>query len=155
VAGKLQDEIKQTKPFARAEEEVYLNLQRTAEVLGRRLAEALKPAELTPTQYNVLRILRGAGPGGLPCRELSSRMVTHDPDVTRLLDRMESRSLVARSRDGRDRRVIFATITPVGAELLEQTDRAVEDALARGLAHLGDKRLRQLNELLEAARSGE
>ena len=98
MAGRLQKEIRQTKPFASLEEEIFLNLQRTAEVLMRRLTEELKPSDLTPTQYNVLRILRGAEPDGLPCREISARMVTHDPDVTRLLDRLEKRGLVGCSR---------------------------------------------------------
>ena len=155
VAGRLKDEIKQTKPFASAEEEVFLNLQRTAEVLMRALAEALKAAELTPTQFNVLRILRGAGADGLPCSELGSRMVTHDSDVTRLLDRLEARGLVSRSRDRRDRRVILATISAQGAELLGRADGLVDELLARRLGHLGPARLEQLNDLLEAARSGE
>src|ERR687889_628908 len=90
VTGRLQREIKQTKPFASLEEEVILNLARTAEYLGARAAEVFKRSDLTGTQYNVLRILRGAGSEGLSCREIGERMVTTVPDVTRLLDRREA-----------------------------------------------------------------
>jgi DNA-binding MarR family transcriptional regulator len=151
--GLLKDEIKQEKPFGSLEEEVFLNLQRTADALWHLLNETLKPAELTPSQYNVLRILRGAGPDGIPCREVSERMVTHDPDVTRLLDRMEARDLVSRSRDLRDRRVVLARISERGLRLLESVDGVVEAFLARHLGPLGQKNLRAFNELLEAARS--
>ena len=89
VTGRLQQEIKQTKPFESLEEEVILNLARTAEYLGSRSAEVFKRADLTGTQYNALRILRGAGPEGLSCREIGERMVTTGKDVTRLLDRLE------------------------------------------------------------------
>jgi DNA-binding MarR family transcriptional regulator len=153
--GKLGREIKQERPFATVEEEVFLNLQRTADALMRRLVDTLKAADLTPTQYNALRILRGAGDEGLPCREVGERMVTRDPDVTRLLDRMEARGFVARGRDRRDRRVITVRITEQGAAALEATDPLVSELLVSALAHLGPTRLRALNELLEAARGGE
>ena len=106
MTGKLKEEIKQTKPFSSDAEEVFLNLQRTSAVLGREFETLLKPLGLTSTQYNVLRILRGAGSGGLLCRQIGERMITQDPDITRLLDRMEKRGLITRSRDSRDRRAI-------------------------------------------------
>jgi DNA-binding MarR family transcriptional regulator len=150
--AKLKTEIKQERPFGSLEEEVFLNLQRTADALTRRLVETLKRADLTPTQYNALRILRGAGEAGIPCREVGERMVTRDPDVTRLLDRLEARGLVARSRDVRDRRVITARITDGGAAVLETIDPHVARLLADELAHLGRERLTALNALLEDAR---
>jgi DNA-binding MarR family transcriptional regulator len=150
--GRLKDEIKQSKPFGTLEEEVFLNLQRTADALTYLLGETLKSAELTPSQYNVLRILKGAGPDGVPCREVSERLVTRDPDVTRLLDRMEARELVSRSRDSRDRRVVLARISERGLRHLDGADKAVAGLLARQLAPLGPGRLAVLNDLLEVAR---
>ena len=152
MAGKLQREIGQSKPFPSVEEEIFLNLQRSAEVLMRRLAEMLKPSELTPTQYNVLRILRGAEPDGLPCREIGTRMVTHDPDITRLLDRLETRGLVGRSRGEADRRVVYTRVTAEGLELLREIDGQVADFMAVQLGHLGSDRLRTLGDLLERLR---
>ncbi len=99
MAGRLQTEIKQRKPFAGTEVEAFLNLQRTADALARALAEVLKPAGLSGPQYNILRILRGAGPGGLACREICQRMVTRDPDMTRLLDRLEAGRQIERAPD--------------------------------------------------------
>jgi DNA-binding MarR family transcriptional regulator len=152
VVKKLQAEIQQRKPFAGREAEVYLNLLRTAEVLWQDAERVLKPYGLTGTQYTVLRILRGAGPGGLACGEVSGRMVTHDPDITRLLDRLESRGLVTRAREKRDRRVITTRITPAGLDLLKKLDAPVADWHRRALGHLGARRLRALIDLLEAAR---
>jgi DNA-binding MarR family transcriptional regulator len=151
--GRLTDEIKQSKPFESLEAEVFLNLQRTADALLYLLNETLKPSELTASQYNVLRILRGAGPDGIPCSEVSERMVTHDPDVTRMLDRMEKRGLVMRSRDHRDRRVVRARISEAGLRLLEQVDGVVDAMLADALSRLGPTKLATLNDLLEEARA--
>lgn len=99
----MRREIRQRKPFRRAEDEAFVNIQRMADALMQGVAAALKPMGLSPTQYNVLRILRGAEPNGLACREIADRMITRDPDITRLLDRLEDRALVARSRDRADR----------------------------------------------------
>jgi DNA-binding MarR family transcriptional regulator len=152
MAEKLKAEIQQRKPFAGREAEVYLNLLRTAEALSQDAERVLKPYGLTGTQYNVLRILRGAGPDGLACGEVSGRMVTHDPDITRLLDRLEARGLVARAREKRDRRVITTRITPAGLDLLKELDGPVSAWHRRALGHLGSQRLRALIDLLEAAR---
>ena len=100
MAGKLQSEIKQNKPFATLETEALLALQLTSDRLPREAILVLKPWDLSPTQYNVLRILRGAEPDGLPCRGIGERMIQHDPDITRLMDRLEKRGLVRRERDG-------------------------------------------------------
>ena len=148
----MKDEIRQTKPFSSAAEEAFLNLQRTSAALGREFDVLLKPLGLTSTQYNVLRILRGAGPEGLLCRQLGERMVTPDPDITRLLDRMEKRNLISRTRDSRDRRVIFTRITEEGLALLETLDEPVTDFHRKRLAHLDKKSVRSLIRLLEAAR---
>jgi DNA-binding MarR family transcriptional regulator len=130
------------------EEGTFIALQRAAEILMRKLAEELKPSDLTPTQYNVLRILRGAGAEGIPCGEVSARMVTHDPDITRLLDRLEARSLVSRTRSDADRRVIYARIAPDGLALLAELDGVLRAFMVARLGHLGRERLDLLRELL-------
>ncbi len=152
MTGKLQCELKQSMPFATREEEVYLNIQRTAEALLWKATELLKPYELTPTQYNVLRILRGAGREGFICREIGERMVTRDPDVTKMLDRLEGRNLISRERDHKDRRVIITRVTDEGLKLLKKLDRPVVENTREMLGHLGAQRLETLNELLEEAR---
>jgi DNA-binding MarR family transcriptional regulator len=152
MAGKLKEEIKQKKPFESLEAEVFLNLQRTTDALMRGMVEALKPAGISATQYNVLRILRGAGEEGLACRDISERMVTRDPDITRLLDRMEAAELVNRSRENTDRRVITARITEKGLRLLEELDESLVQLQKDQLGHLGKNRLKSLIELLEQAR---
>ena len=118
VGTKLQQELKQTRAFSGIEEELILNVARTAEYFLSRLADVLKSAELTPTQYNALRILRGAGANGLTCGDISERMVTKDSDITRLLDRLERRGLVRRQRPENNRRIVVRDhlrwVAPVG-----------------------------------------
>jgi len=154
MSDKLQAELKQSKPFATREGEVILNIQRTAEMLLWKVTEFLKPYDLTPTQYNVLRILRGAGREGLICREIGERMVARDPDVTKLLDRLETRALIMRERDTKDRRIIITRITDDGLTLLKEIDRPVIEHSRTMLGHLSAKNLDALNELLEEAREG-
>lgn len=152
MTRKLQAEIKQSKPFTAIEEEVILNIARTAEYFSARIAEVLKPTELTPTQYNALRILRGAGTDGLACGEIGERMVTKDSDITRLLDRLERRGLIHRERPENNRRVVLARITAEGLRILRQIDRPLEDSQRALLRHLEKQQLNTLNELLEACR---
>lgn len=150
---RLRHEIRQGKPFAGPEEELFVSVLRLADQLTRGVAEALRPHGLTPTQYNVLRILRGAGRTGLSCGEIAERMITRDPDITRLLDRLAARGLLTRDRDVRDRRVVTSRVTPEGRRLLAPLD-AVMDALhAEQLGHVGAARLEQLLDGLEAARA--
>jgi len=130
-----------------------MNLQRTADYLLRGVEEALKPAGLTPSQYNVLRILRGAGPDGLSCREIAERMLTRDPDMTRLLDRLEQRGLVSRARSTSDRRVVVTRITASAMKLLASLDEPIEELHRKQLRHLGREGLKQLTALLEEARA--
>jgi DNA-binding MarR family transcriptional regulator len=155
----LSQEIHQEKPFVSVEEEAFLELQRTASLLLQALGRELKSHELTPAQYNTLRILRGAGPdaltcGGLTCGEIGERLVSPGPDVTRLLDRLEERGLVTRLRDAEDRRVVRARITEEGIDLLTGLDEPVGRILGRLLGPLGKERLRTLVALLEEARRG-
>ena len=130
----------------------YLQLLRTADLLSRDMSDLLKTEELSATQYNVLRILRGA-PEGLPCGEIAARMITRDPDVTRLLDRLEKRGLISRCRETKDRRTVMARITPQGLKLLSRLDEPVQAGHRKQLGHLGRERLRTLTELLRVARS--
>ena len=154
MAPRIQDEIQQTKPFAGLENEVLISLLRTADVVLRPLAEMLKRDGLSHTQYNVLRILRGAGAGGLSCREVAERMVTREPDLTRLLDRLERRGLVARGREAKDRRVVVARITRDGLALLARLDEPAAASAREALGHLGPQGLRSLARLLDQAREG-
>jgi len=135
------------------EEAAYLDLLRTADVLTRGAIGVLKAEELSTTQYNVLRVLRGSLQG-LTCGEIASRMITRDPDVTRLLDRMEKRGLISRSRESRDRRLVLARISPEGLKLVNRLDEPVQKIHRKQLGHMGKDRLQTLAELLAAARSG-
>jgi len=154
MTRRLQDEIKQSRPFVSLEEEVTLGLARTADAMARASEDVLRGSGLTATQYNVLRILRGAGSAGLSCGDVASRMITRDPDLTRLLDRLEARSLVTRARDGEDRRVVTSRITDRGLALLGELDEPIQAQHRKSLGHLGEERLRTLAQLLDEARSG-
>lgn len=155
MARRLKAEIKQTRPFASLQEEVFLNLLRTTDALARAEVEFLKGVGLTPTQYNALRILRGAGPDGLRCGGIAERMVTHDSDITRLLDRLDRRGLIVRCRERGDRRAITTRITPDGLHLLKTLDGPISATHRRQFGRLGQRALRRLNELLEQARDRE
>ena len=142
-----------SKPFKSVEEEALLSIARTAALLEHAGAEALKPFKLTITQYNVLRILRGAGDPGLCRNEVGQRLVTKVPDVTRLLDRMEAAGLIVRQRGGEDRRYVATRITEKGLKLLDKIDRELPAIHGRQLGHVGQKRLRELIALLEEVRA--
>jgi MarR family transcriptional regulator, organic hydroperoxide resistance regulator len=150
----LQAELKQKIPFTSREQEAYLSLLRTADALQTQVETRLKSFGLTGTQYNALRILRGAGPEGLPCREIGERMITHDSDITRLLNRLEDRGLVERKRDRHDRRVIYGRITSAGNKLLSEMDDPINKYGREMLRHVGQAKLNQLIQLLELVRSG-
>jgi DNA-binding MarR family transcriptional regulator len=154
MARRLQAEIKQKAPFAGIEEEVYLNVLKTGDVLSQSVETLLRTSGLSLTQYNVLRILRGAGDAGLTCGETAQRMVTHDPDVTRLLDRLERRGLITRSRDARDRRVVTARITREGLRLIAALDKPLAALQRRLFRHMPHQELKKLSSLLEKVRAG-
>ena len=148
----LQEELRQSRPFPTLEEEVFLELQRTAQVAMRWVVEALRPVGLSPAQFNVLRILRGARPEALPSGVIAERMVTRDPDLTRLLDRLEAAGMVTKARDGRDRRVVNVRITRAGLRAVEDASEAVRQLLQEALGPLGRRRLDSLADLLERVR---
>ncbi len=152
VSNLLQQEIKQTKPFEGFGEEAFLNLQRTTDFLLRKLCDILKPFEITPPQYNVLRILRGAGETGLINREIGERMLTFVPDVTRMLDRMEARKLICRERGVTDRRLVTAYITAEGLQLLANLDEVLHNFHENSFAVCSENELSKLIEMLEKLR---
>jgi DNA-binding MarR family transcriptional regulator len=131
----IQTELK-PKPGSLPEEVTHLEMMRTMEALSHRFAQVMKTEDLTSTQYNVLRILRGA-PEGLPCGEISNRMVTRDSDITRLLDRLEKRSLISRCRESKDRRTVMTRITQEGLELLARLDEPMRALIASSWGTLG------------------
>jgi DNA-binding MarR family transcriptional regulator len=132
------------------EEEACVALLRTADRLEGDIAGWMKTYGVSPTQYNALRILRGAGEAGLPCSEVGARMINRDPDITRLVDRLAKRGLVTRGRDARDRRVIRPRITAAGLELLREMDALLAGFVRHRLGQLGAPRLHDLIGLLEA-----
>lgn len=152
MCPRLKTEIRKSAPFSSVREEVSLNILRTAALLEHAVAERLRPSGLTPTQYNVLRILRGAGEDGLCRNEVRERMLNPVPDATRLLDRLEHSGLVARDRDAEDRRFVTARITGRGLELLAELDEPVSRMHDAWLGHMSETDLRRLADLLEVAR---
>jgi DNA-binding MarR family transcriptional regulator len=137
------------RPPALLEAQVFIALQKLADALTQEAEQLLKAHNLTGAQYNVLRILRGAEPEGLACSNISDRMISHDPDMTRLLDRMEKRALITRQRQKDDRRVVKTRITPAGLELLKGLDEPVREVHKRQFQHLPAARLKALAELLD------
>ena len=152
MAKGLLDEIKQRQPFRSPEEEAFLSVLRTAQLLSDAIEVLLAPSGISRPQYNVLRILRGAGPAGLGRNEIRDRLLTRMPDVTRLLDHLEAAGLVQRQRASRDRRSVCAALTAPGLALLDGLDAPVHDLLQRLLGHLPPDRLRDLSDLLLAVR---
>jgi len=152
VASDLKTELKQRKPFRSLRHEAHLSTLRTAAELEHAMESAVKPHGITATQYNVLRILRGAGPDGLCRHEIGTRMLRRVPDVTRLLDRMEDMKLIVRSRGGDDRRFVTTKITRRGLEVLATLDPVVDSLTDAQLGHLGETRLRTLIDLLGRVR---
>ena len=151
MAG-LKLEIVQEAPFSSVEEEALLNLLRTSDCLHRAFRLKTRDWGVTSTQYNVLRILRGAQPHGLTCSAIGSRMIAAEPDITRLLSRMKALKLVRQKRDPRDRRVVWTQISEAGLDLLRKMDPAIKRLPAELLGHLESAELRELIRLLELAR---
>lgn len=149
----LKSEIEQQRPFSGPEEEALLNLVRTADRLQRALQRHIRPWGITATQYNVLRILRGAQPDGLPCAAIGERMIAAEPDITRLLGRLKGLKLVRQRRDRHDRRVVCTQITEAGLALLRTMDPMIERAPGELLGHMSGAQLAELNRLLELART--
>jgi DNA-binding MarR family transcriptional regulator len=148
----LKSEIAQQQPFSSQEEEALLNLLRTADCLQRALQRKIRTWGITSTQYNVLRILRGSQPEGLTCSAIGDRMITAEPDITRLLGRLRALKLIRQQRDKRDRRVVWTQISPAGQALLAETDPVVQHFPHELLGHLDTEQLATFIRLLEMAR---
>jgi len=151
----LQEELKQNKPFRTLRQEAQLNLVRTANILSDAFEQMLKPRGITGTQYNVLRILRGAEPDGLCRNEVSQRLLNRMPDATRLLDRMEEAGLVTRERSTVDRRLVTTRITKKGRQIVDDLDDAADEQHEKALGHMSEQQLRTLIKLLTIARNQE
>lgn len=149
----LKREIAQERPFSSREEEALLNLLRTADCLQRALQRKTRAWGVTSTQYNVLRILRGSQPQGLTCSAIGDRMITAEPDITRLLARLKALKLIRQQRDKRDRRVVWTQISPAGLALLAETDPAAQQMPVEFLGHLDEDQIATLIHLLELARN--
>ena len=154
MADLLRQEIKQVKPFDSLADEAFLNIQRTSDHLTRKVSDELKPFGITPPQYNVLRILRGAGKGGLITREIGERMITFVPDVTRMLDRLEARGYLSRERGVEDRRLVTACISDEGLKLLTSIAKIFSGFNKKLLGGCNEEELSILIEMLEKLRCG-
>ncbi len=151
----LKVEIEQATPFSSLEEETLLNLLRTSDRLHRRFQQGIRAWGVTSTQYNVLRILRGAYPQGLTCAGIGSRMVTAEPDITRLLSRLKALKLARQRRDRHDRRIVWTQITDTGLELLQAMDPVVQQLPKALFGGMKPQELAELNRLLESARNSD
>jgi Transcriptional regulators len=148
----LKHEIEQEKPFSSAEEEALLNLLRTSDALQRTFHQKIRGFGVTSTQYNVLRILRGAQPRGLTCAAIGSRMITAEPDITRLLSRLKAIKLIRQHRDRNDRRVVWTQISEAGLALLKLMDPTIDTLPRELLGHMSSDDLAEFIRLLELAR---
>jgi DNA-binding MarR family transcriptional regulator len=137
------------------EDQLFVALLKTADSLSQDAEQVIKSAGLTATQYNVLRILRGAEPDGLLCRGIAERMISRDPDMTRLLDRLEKQEWISRQRQQDDRRVIIARITADGLKLLKKLDQPVHDLHKEQFRHMTAAKLKQLADLLSEVQKRE
>jgi DNA-binding MarR family transcriptional regulator len=149
----LKIEIAQGSPFASAEEEALLNVVRTADFVNREFHHRTRAWGITSTQYNVLRILRGAQPQGLPCAAIGDRMIAAEPDITRLLNRLKGLKLIRQRRDRHDRRVVITHISEAGLDLLRQMDPVIQQTPQQLIGHLTPSEIAELIRLLELTRT--
>ena len=153
AAGRVAAEIRQARPFAQPDREMAVTLMRTSDVLHHAVESALRPWGVSPEQYNVLRILQGAGPQGLPTLEIADRMIARAPNVTRLLDKMVEKGLARRERSEDDRRVVRISATPDSPALLREMNAAVDDLLESRLGGISAKDLKRLTAQLDEVRA--
>ena len=151
MAG-LKVEISQGRPFASLEEEAFLNLMRTSDSLNRAFQLKIRGWTVTSTQYNVMRILRGAHPEGLTCSAIGNRMITAEPDITRLLGRLKALKLIEQRRDRNDRRVLWTYISAAGLKMLDEMEPLILKVPGELLGHMEEAQLSELIRLLEVAR---
>ncbi|MGI8508852.1 MAG: MarR family winged helix-turn-helix transcriptional regulator [Gemmatimonadaceae bacterium] len=154
AVGELEAELHQSRPFRSEAQEATIALLRTASVVSRQLGKAISPSGISLAQYNVLRILRGAGTAGLPTLAIKDRMIEEGTTITRLLDKLEDAGLVHRKRSRPDRRQVLCTLTPAGAKLLAKLDPAMDAADEAAVVMLDSATQRQLIAVLSAVRHG-
>ena len=154
MGSRLQRELKQNRPFGAPTQEAAVALMRTADLVRRTLAAVVDPLDLTVQQYHVLRILREAGERGLPTLDIAERMIEQTPGITRLVDRLEAKQLVARERCTTDRRQVFCRITPEGLALLARLDEPMREVEQDAVRELSEPQLARLMTLLDRARTG-
>jgi DNA-binding MarR family transcriptional regulator len=147
----LQQELGKSQPFSLLEQEVYLNLVRTHAVLSDKVAELFKKYNLSQPLYNVLKVVARAGGVGTPSQSIAQYMLVRDPDITRLVDRLQKDRLIAREKDERDRRIVLVKVTELGLEIIQILDPLIWDLHQQQLGHLSQEKLELLNELLVAA----
>ena len=152
--SQLQRELSQSRPFRSRQQEAGIALVKTADHVRRHFARVIEPHGITLQQFNVLRILRGAGPAGMPTLEIARRMIERTPGITRLLDRLEAKRLVRRQRCATDRRQVLCWIDPPGLELLDALEEPVERADHTAVRGLAERDLTHLIRLLDAVRKG-
>lgn len=152
AASRLLKELRQSKPFGTLEQEAVVALFRTVDHVRRLQTESFVKAEMTEQQFNVLRILRGAGNEGLPTLSVADRLIEQTPGITRLLDRLEAKGLVRRERPAADRRQVYCFITPAGLDLLKLMDPEVAKGARRAMQHLTQAEMKALLEILETIR---
>lgn len=150
--SRLQQEIKQTRPFPSKSQEAFLSVLKTADMLRRSMAKALEPYRLSLEQYNILRILRGSAKEGLPTLEVAARLIEENPAITRLMDKLETKELIRRHRCEKDRRQVLCWITPKGLQLLTDLEEPVLAADQKGLARMEESDLCELIALLDRVR---
>lgn len=151
--SRLQQEIKQNKPFRSPQHEALLSILRTADHLKRRTQHFLEAVDLTEQQYNVLRILRGAGESGLPTLAIAERLIEHTPGITRLVDRLEAKALVRRERPDCDRRQVYCFLTPSGQQLLASLDAPMDNRTTQAFAQVPAREIQTLIQILEKVRN--
>jgi len=151
-ASAVQSEIRQTKPFRSSAQEATIALLRTASIVSRALARVVEPGGLSLAQYNALRIIRGAGTGGIPTLSIRERMIEEGTTITRLLDKLEDASLIRRERTFPDRRQVLCFVTDAGRKLLETLDPKVNSADEEAVASLSESQIDRFIELLDAVR---
>lgn len=150
-SSNLREQLKKQGPFGSLEQEAMLSILRTSDLLENRLARLLREYDLTPSQYNAMRIMRGEGKP-MPCLEVANRMIQVAPAITRVIDQLEARALIDKVQSSDDRRVFLVTLTPDGRQLLKRLDRPIEELHQALLGKVPSNMLEKLNQILELAR---
>jgi DNA-binding MarR family transcriptional regulator len=148
----LHEELGESQPFQVPEQEAYLNLVRTHALLSDEVAELFKQHHLSQPLYNVLKVVARMGSAGMPSQSIAQYMVARDPDITRLVDRLQKDGSIERERDEQDRRIVRVRVTQLGLDLIQKLDSPIWELHQQQLGHLSQEKLELLNQLLVEAR---